>query len=224
MYQLQQIPTSLKIQSKYYQNIYYTIFIQRTFPDTGILNNILLGGSANVSCNINVKSVIEDYDYAIITLAYKQVNSKAKRQKAVLSTPSNSSVLYRKNLNFLFDEYQLISSKQIYDEFKPLLLNDLDSKNDSLIGDTGIQCMFRFITPEGCNEFVLCPGAPLAQILTTIGLSIFEAFSIEEVLDSIILDMSILFMEQIISYSNLDSTPELLIDIQRYLRFSLYGD
>ena len=36
--------------------------------------------------------------------------------------------------------------------------------------------------------------------------------------------MSILFMEQIISYSNLDSTPELLIDIQRYLRFSLYGD
>lgn len=225
MYQPQIIPLTLKIQSQYYENVYYTVFIQRVFPDTGPLSNILLGCSASVSCNINVKSImLDDFEYAIFTLAYKQVNSKAKRNKLCLGAPHEANILYRKDLDGLLTQYIPKASLQIYDEFKPLLLNELDNKNDLLIGDTGIQCMFRFVDfNNGHNTFMLCPGAALSQLSTTIGLSIFEANSIEEVLDTIILDMSTIFTEQIISYSNLDNTSELLSDIQRYLRFSLYG-
>lgn len=220
-----QTPRLTQIRSSKYTNVSYLVDIKKESVSSGSFGSILLGSSSTIEATIRVvDAMLDDYEYAIITIGYRQVASKVKRYKPRLEDPNNSSVLYRKDLDTLLNTYKTVSSKQSYDDSKPLLLNNLDSKVDDLVGDTGIQTMFRFVKFDGTSDFMLCPGAPLTQLSTTIGLSIFEASSIEEVLDDIILTMSTLLVDNILPSSKLELTPELLVDIQKYLRFSFYGE
>lgn len=217
---------SLKIPSEKYSNIAYSVYVNSFSPEQGTLNYALLRNNVNVSCVISVKdSLLDDYEFAFITLAYKQVKTKSKRYKALLSSPlTHSNVLYRDNLNELIEKYKPSVSEENHSECRALLLNAIKHPVDSKIGDTGIQCMFRFQRFDGTSEYVLSPGGPLRNLASIIGLSVFEAQSIEEVLDTIILDMVALFSLHVLPQSGLAITPELDEDIKRYLRFSFYGE
>ena len=115
------------------------------------------------------------------------------------------------------------NDKEFFEECKPLLLNALDSKEDKLVGDSGIQLMFRFVDFSGSSQFFLHAGGAIERLESSVGLCFFDAVSVETVLDTIILDMSLLFLEHILPWSKLESSPQLLLDIQKYIRFSLYG-
>lgn len=222
---MSQIPVSLKIPSKTYNNIAYSVYINSMAPEAGTLDYALLRNNVNVSCSISVKeSLLDDHEFAIITLAYKQVKSKSKRYKSVLASPDASNVLYRQNLDGLIKTYKTVMDESDYSQGKALLLNSLTSSVDSKIGDTGLQCMFRFQRFDGSSQFILSPGGPLRNLSTIVGLSVFEASSVEEVLDIIILEMANLISEEVLPKSGLEVTPDLQDDIIRYLRFSFYGE
>lgn len=219
------LPKTLKIPSKKYSNISYSVYINSFTPEPGTLNYALLRNNVNVSCDIRVTdSLLDDYEYAIITLAYKQVKTKAKRYKTLLAAPLQSNVLYRTDLNALIEEYKPLVLPESHSEFRALLLNEIGSLRDSKIGDTGLQCMFRFKRFDGTSEFFLSPGSPLRNLTSIIGLSVFEASSINEVLDVIIYDMAELLTLHVLPQSGLSMTPELDADVKRYLRFSFYGE
>lgn len=216
-----QTPIVMKVQSEKYKAISYVSFIRNTEPESGQLNHIILAPMAQVSCIIKVKgAAFDDCDNIDITLAYKQTTSQTKRNKKALANMSNCSVFYRQGLETLISEYE--KPVALFDESKPLLLNDLVL--DKSVGDTAIQALFRFEKSDGSCNYILRPGGPYEQLSATIGMSIFEAPSIEEVLDSIIFNMSNLFVDNIIPYTKIQSTPALLDDIRRYLRFHFYGD
>ena len=223
---MQTLPLILKIPSQKYSNIVYSVYINSFDPESGTLNHALLRNNVNVSCHINVKdSLLDDYEYAIITLAYKQVKTKAKRYKSLLASPlNNSNVLYRNGLDELIEQYKPLVVKEDYSEFRALLLNDITSPQDAKVGDTGLQCMFRFQKFDGSSEFFLSPGSPLSHLSSIIGLSVFEASSVNEVLDAIIFDMSELLKQHVLPKSGLNNSVDLDNDIKRYLRFSFYGE
>ena len=222
---MQQPTLSLKIPSELYKNIAYSVFINPT-PTTGTLNYAILHTNVNVSCIISIKdSLLDDYEFAVITVAYKQVSTKSKRFKSVLKDPlSRSNMLYRASLDSMIKEYKTLFSKETYAMGRALLLNETVTNQDARVGDTGIQCMCRFQKFDGSSEFILCPGGPLVNLVSMIGLSVFEADSVEEVLDSIILKMADLIKTHILPSSGLVITSDLDADIIRYLKFAFYGE
>jgi putative ubiquitin-RnfH superfamily antitoxin RatB of RatAB toxin-antitoxin module len=212
----------MKIQSEKYKNITYSVHVRQSTPEKGTLRPLLLKPAASVSCQIKADTLMTDCSDISITVAYKQIISKAARNKTRLSKMDASEVFYRSNLNTLITNFKKPLGP--FEEGKALLLNDLSSIKDRQIGDTAIQPMFYFTKLNGSNEFILCPGAPLEQLSLTVGMSIFEASSIEEVLDSMVFNMSTLLVDNVLPMSGLDMTPALLTDIQRYLHFHFYGD
>lgn len=213
-------PMVMKVQSEKYKNISYSTFIKSQIPERGQFSHILMAPMAFVTCAIKVRELnFDSCDDVLITLAYKQSTSKTRRSKASLASV-DKPVIYRKDLDLQIQNYNKPSEHFI--ESKPLLLNDLVL--DASIGDSAIEPMFQFVDLNGSSRWILNPGAPYEQMSTTIGFSIFEAESIEEVMDSIIFNISNLFVDNIIPTSGITSTPDLLIDIQRYLHFYLYGD
>ena len=211
----------MKVQSDKYKHICYSTFIGRTEPAVGLLSHVILTPMATVQCNINIKGIVLDnYDNITITVALKQVSTKTKRTKRALANPDKSNVFYRANLDTLISNYFVPT--EYFEYSKPLLLNDLIS--DKNTGDTAIQVLFHFGKADGTNDFFLCPGSPRDELSMTIGLSIFEANSIEEVLDSIILTMSNLLVDNVLPSYNIDTSNNILDDIRRYLHFHFYGD
>ena len=217
-----QTPLVMKVQSEKYKNISYTTFIRNLEPESGQLgHDIILAPMAYVSCSIKVKdTTFDDCATISIVLAYKQVVSQIKRSKKALASMEKCSVFYRHDLENLISVYE--KPLEAFDESKPLLLNDI--VKDKAVGDAAVQALFQFEKIDGTSRFVLCPGGPYEQLSSTIGMSIFEASSIEEVLDSIIFNMSNLFIDNIIPHTKIQSTPALLDDIRRYLHFHFYGD
>lgn len=218
-------PIITQIASNLYSNISYSICINSFTPDSGGLNHTLLRHNVSISCMIRVAdAILNDYEYAIITLAYKHVKTKAKRYKSLLKTQQASNVLYRDKLETLIQAYKSKLQTEPYCESKGLLLNHIASKIDSKLGDMGIQCMFRFQRFDGSSDFFLAPGSPISNLVSVIGLSVFEAQSIQEVLDAIILDFSNLFNQYILPKTFLDTSTNLDTDIKRYLYFCFYGE
>lgn len=219
--------SNLTIPSEMYENISYSVYVNSFKPEPGTLNYSLLRHNVNVSCVISVSSsMLNDYEFAVITLAYKQVKTKSKRYKLLLTDPvAKSNVLYRGNLQNLINQYKAtLTTTDDFFEGRALLLNDLTSTIDQKVGDTGIQCLFRFQKFDGTSEYVLLPGGPLRKLSSVIGLSVFSAVSIEEVLNNIIIEMSSLVSQYILPHSGLCVSSSLNDDIQRYLRFCFYGE
>lgn len=218
-------PLSITTQSQLYNNVHYVTYIQSNVPEKGSLDYALLRNNVNISCYIKVQnSLISEYEYAIITLAYKQVKSKSKRYKTILKMPQKSNVLYRNNLEPLLSAYKLCVSTENYSEVKLLLLNDLTDANDSKVGDTGIECMFRFKKFDGSSEYMLYPGAASGELFTVVGLSVFNTDSVDEIFVSIINDMSDLLQTHVLLNSYITVTPQLISDIKRYIYFCIYGN
>ena len=142
------------------------------------------------------------------------------RRKLYSSNKDNAPVLYRDSLDVLLQSCP--KTTQSFEAGKPLLLNDLSS--DKYLGDVLIQPFIYYEKSDNTHTILLNPGSPLEQLSFTVGMSIFEADSINEVLNSIIFNMSNLLVYKIIPNSKLQNTPQLLADIRRYLYFYFYGE
>jgi len=203
-------------QSNKYSNIQYNFIANSFIPESGYLNHLLLKYSASITASLLIKEkLLNDYRYASVMLVYKQVKSKASRKKA----PEN--MLFRENLNNDILDYLKVAETTPFTETKILLLND--TVLDKSVGDSGLQCLFVFEKHDGSHEFVLSPGAGIRALTNMIGMGIFECENVDEVLDSLIMELSDLCLTHIIPPSGITLTSKLTEDIKRYLEFYLYG-
>ena len=203
--------------SKKYSNISYVFCANSFEPDKGYLNYALLRHNVRISAILTIREpLLNDYKQAIIMLAYKQVKSKwARRNKQAVNT-----VVIRENLEQTLKDYPETTVNN-FTETKILLLND--KALDKNVGDTGIQCLFRFEKHDATSEFMLSPGEALRNLTSMIGLGVFEADSVEDVLEDIISEMLDLTFLHIIPQSGILVTPALREDIMNYLHFCFYG-
>jgi hypothetical protein len=130
-------------------------------------------------------------------------------------------MLFRENLNNDILDYLKVAETTPFTETKILLLND--TVLDKSVGDSGLQCLFVFEKHDGSHEFVLSPGAGIRALTNMIGMGIFECENVDEVLDSLIMELSDLCLTHIIPPSGITLTSKLTEDIKRYLEFYLYG-
>lgn len=210
------IPTISKLSDKY-SNIQYTFTANSFIPENGYLNYLLLKYSASITASLLIKErLLNEYKYAGIMLVYKQVKSKASRKKL----PDN--MLLRDNLDSNILSYLQTAEITPFTETKILLLNDTIA--DKQIGDSGLQCFFVFEKHDGSHEFILNPGAGIRILTEMIGMGIFECENVNEVLDSLIIELSELCITNIIPPSGITLTNQLKDDIRRYLKFYLYGE
>lgn len=208
------IQTVNKVSDKY-STIDYTFCANNFIPGSGYLNHLLLSPTAKIITSIHIKeSLVCDYKFATIMLAYKQVKSKKARKSIV------DSIILRKELEADITNFITNTAISDFTETKILLLND--SVLDKDIGDTGLQATFFFEKHDGTHEFMLRPGAGIRNLTSMIGLGVWECDTINEVLDSMIFEMSDLCFQHIIPHSGIVLNDKLKEDIKRYLKFYLY--
>ena len=206
---------NLTLPSSKYSNITYKVFSNSFEPRNGFLEYVLLQYNIQVTAILEIKnSMLNDYSCAKAILAYKYVKNKRQRRK--------SSHLKRKDLEAQIIKYKLVMSDEFYAESKILVLND--TILDADIGDNGIQCMFVFERHDKSHETYLNPGAALTRLTEMIGLSVFEAEDINEVLNNMINEMTDLFMVEVIPNTKLQNTPALRSDVLRYLKLCFLGE
>lgn len=216
--------TFLQIPSKNYNSIFYRIYVNSLDLEKGPLDHCLLQNNISAMCFISVANPdLAEYEYAVITLAYKHTKSKYMRYKKYLSNTKNAKVFYRHNKEAIFSEYLKNTTPESDMLAKPLLLNDIYDKSDASAGDSAIQLMVRFSHYDGSSTYKFYPGSALGELLSIIGLSVFEAQSVEEVIDEIICELMGLLKIHVLSNCNVSLTTALYTDIDRYMRFSIYG-
>lgn len=206
---------SLSKTSKY-ESIHYTFCANPFIPSFGNLNFIALNYSARIVCRLNINTpLISDYKEAQIIISYKQVKAKNARKGA------NTNLLLRDDIeNDIVDFIKICPTLSNYDQTRILVLND--KTLDSGIGDTGIQGLVSLEKHDGSHDFLLCPGSALKQLTEMVGLGVFDCENIEEVLNSIINELTEMILEHIIPNAHIQLTDALKADIIRYLRFFIY--
>ena len=207
---------SLREVDEKYSNISYNVWGDSLEPDKGYLNYTLLLHNVRISTYIDIKeSLLNDYKHGVFMLAFKHVKNRHARKNAY------RTFLLRELLEQqIIDYLSLVKNTEVL-ENKILLLND--KTLDKHLGDMGIQSLFRFEKHDGTHEFFLAPGEAARCLSSMIGLGVFDAPSIEEVLEDIINKMLDLLFTNVISNTKLANNQQLKDDVTRYLKLCVYG-